>query len=122
VPYTYVYLCHIHHIPLKEKKNREPLNPELKIGPPKQPSSPTATLSPPLLSSRSPSRRPPTSPLVPPPDAPCLSLASGGSSSPARRETGSPKNPGMEEVVSRGERSRGGQICDCEERRGAAPA
>jgi len=48
----------------------------------------------------------------------------GGSSSPARRETGGPKNPGREEVVSRGERSRGGQIdvltYDCEERRGAA--
>ena len=50
--------------------------------------------------------------------------AAAGSSSPARRETGGPKNPGREEVVSRGERSRGGQIdvliYDCEERRGAA--
>jgi len=99
------YTSYIH---LKEKKNRGPLNPELKNRPIK------AAQQPPYLL--------PSSPLVPPPDAPCLSLASGGSSSPARRETGSPKNPGMEEVVSRGERSRGGQICDCEERRGAAPA
>jgi len=55
VPYTYVYLCHIHYIPLKEKKNIEPLNPELKNRPIK------AAQQPPYLL--------PSSPLVPLPDA-----------------------------------------------------